>query len=497
MKRLVVALALISGCADIDEKPISWEIDEPDEEVATSPVIDPVVTPVREPVVYVPTLNVPTGECMFPSLALTGLPAAVSGDGAAIVESFNALGCPTELWVNNYADGVLSLTAYMPWDPPPAYMVYRPYVDTYKTVGNTKTTERRDTYEGPLFSREEAQSDADGKVLIRKNWGNDWAWQSEADSEFREERFHPLSHLQILNEYKTEGVTQWRTRTEVNAAGEPLRTYVFQSGVERLTQEWTYADGRLASMSYNEADMRAESTYVWHADASHTLTTRNLSQGWVDVYDYDAQGRLTRHTQDENRDGRIEYLETKAYDALGHTISESSGYEFVNGVATRGTDVEREYAGERLMLEVYSTKGFNMQSNPTHTLSVTRTEFTYSAGADAHKRNKLVSYPDGRIMREVAKYDDLGQETLLTQDTGDDGSIEWKLERLYVGPRQLAETITSGSQHGQQEWLYDDQDRLVLWVHDYDGDGDADEGTRYRYDVDGLAAYNELTPHTP
>jgi hypothetical protein len=499
MKRLVVALALISGCADIDEKPVTWQIDEPYGEATTSdPSVDPVVTtPIDEPVVYIPTLIVPTGDCMFPSVALTGLPAAVPGQDAAVVENFDALGCPTELWVNNYDAGVLSLTAYMPWNPPPAYMIYRPWVETYESVGNTNTTERRDSHDGPLFSRVQTQHDSGGEVLVRKYWGNEWASESVAGSEYREERFHPVSHVQTLTEYKTDGVTHWRSRTEVNAAGEPLRTFVFQSDEEQMTHEWTYANGRLASLSYSEGNMRAESTYVWHADSSHTLTTRNITQGWIDVYDYDALGRLTRHTQDENRDGRIEYLETKAYDDLGHVISEVNGYEFVNGVATRGTDIERAYDGDRLLWETIIWKGFNMQLTPSNTLSVTRTDFTYSGAGEAHERNKLLHYPDGRVMREIARFDALGQETLMTQDTGDDGSIEWKVERLYDGPRQLAETITSDTQHWQQEWLYDAQDRLVLWVRDYDGDGDADEGTRYRYDVDGLAAYNALTPHTP
>ena len=100
-------------------------------------------------------------------------------------------------------------------------------------------------------------------------------------------------------------------------------------------------------------------------------------------------------------------------------------------------------------------------------------------------------------MREIAHYDELGQEVMRAQDVGDDGSIEWKFEAGFDGARPLTSSVISATQNVQQEWLYDEQDRLVLWLYDQDGDGTADLGTRYRYDVDGLAAYNALTPHVP
>lgn len=100
-------------------------------------------------------------------------------------------------------------------------------------------------------------------------------------------------------------------------------------------------------------------------------------------------------------------------------------------------------------------------------------------------------------MREISQYDELGQEVMRTQDVGDDGSIERKFVGVFDGARPISSSIRSATQNVEQEWLYDEQDRLVLWVYDSDGDGTADQGVRYRYDVDGLAAYNALTPHVP
>ncbi|MEZ4459518.1 MAG: hypothetical protein R3E66_07270 [bacterium] len=495
MKNLCLLFVILAACGDVDaEKPTEpngWLVgtEKTPDDTVPKHVDDPITPTLVDPTSNVGQLVVPAQDCSYPSIAQASLPSSAQGPEPTVVEPFGQDGCPQEVWVHSFNDGLVSARAYMPWNPPPAYIIPTPWVETYERQGLQEVVERRTAFGGDLFMRTVTTKDAQGRTLRLERLGEEYMFQPNPTWGWVES-YNPMSLVLVLQEGTNDGEVTWRRRVETNAQGQPLRAFLLNGPdqIERLVETWTYDQGRLATHDVTEPGNASRSTYSWRADGSYRVTTKTPELGWTDVYDYDAMGRLVLQTQDEDSNGTIEYRLTRAYDADGNEILNRTEYEFVQGVAQSGNETVSVYESGRIMERTETSLGRQFMNE-------SRTVWTYSD--DGFETNRYVSYRDGGVMLERTVQDADGNQTLWTQDVGADGTIEWSTTRAFSSVGLLWERVTNENYTQFRELTYDVQGRVVLDATDLDTDGRADFGTRYRYDVDAIEAYNALPVPQP
>jgi|GEM_PF-2074140 len=270
-------------------------------------------------------------------------------------------------------------------------------------------------------------------------------------------------------------------------------------GAEWLWKDQIFdADGQLVELwSYSRADVLAAITRYEYDGAGalrRSVKKRMDAYRWVDVHEYDAAGRETRYTQDEDADGKVEYIREADYDAAGHAVRTYTGYDMdAGGVPQRWAEAvtTRDAEGRPTTL-TQRQRSFNNSRTPKYQLEVNETRYTYS---DDGTRVVVARFDGAGTPRGTTTTVYLTAERASDQkvseaeDRDGDGVDDLRQDWTWRADGQLAQRLEDTGVDGDldeiERWIYDAAGRLVRHAYDDDGDGVADWRTELRYACGG------------
>ena len=506
--RTTIPLALLAtaltGCVDVEDHDATpWETpeivvveagDEAEAEAETEPDVDVDVDDTNDerppidqptPVTYEYVLEIPPRDGCDEG-SLVGPADFTNGQrscSALLEETFGSDGCLDERWTRSCEGSLVADEHYELFDPTaiePAYFIPMSYYHrwVYDDGGLVVEQTRAHAPDEDPFFRQALTWDDQGR-LVSRNQQNDPQFP-EWERQF-EERWTYHAGGEIL-EYIHAGVGwQYGYRNEFGAAGELLETWKDDNGAKYLQRRNFWTDGVLTSFETFDA-AGPYTTTTLQRDAEGRVLRKieiNDRHGWLDEWDFDDAGRVLNHTQDSNRDGRIDYRVTREWTTDGQEKLHRVEYEF-NAAGTPRTvnETRTSYDAQLRPVERHSAAAW-------HEPTTLRTRWTYDDDGVLTVIDELA--PDGTVARNdsTTRTDPRGLVVWSRRDNDRDGTPEWEERNRYDAEDRLIETTQDVDGDGVPEYVrqiaFDRAGQPVRQLVDTDGDRIVDERRELRY----------------
>ena len=274
-----------------------------------------------------------------------------------ITERFGADGCVDERWQQAWDGDLLTRERYDVFD---VSLYYYAYVDPFSY---THVWERDE--EGRAVR--ETQTPDDGEPLLVARTFDDAGrliettqrnglWMVEGTVHAETWTFHPSNPEEYETHTVEVGDYYSRDRRVFDTDGQIVEQYYAPSReqehlIRRVERNGEGHSIREETWDRSTGNPEAITTIERRADGTMARKVRHsLRMGWLDVWEYDEAEREVLHTQDEDRDGQIEYRAVHRYDEAGNLVLESREYDFANPQTTY-SQVEYTFDEQNRMTE--------------------------------------------------------------------------------------------------------------------------------------------------
>ena len=469
---LAALLILPTACVDPrDDAPpaASWEVAESPTPTDPMPTTDPTpATPADALPAHWTRHDRPTAQLdTTPETLLRRCgdhapmaPALADGPHAepTLTEQLDGQGCLIDrVTVHRASDGSPLLERYEIFNVealPLTFVQPIAYEHTWQTQqvegGEEVVQVRRRLEDARMFYTLTERFDAGGRLVERVQTGHDAWFPTEAEHLSTQRWVYAGERLITQEVWSGDRLTS-RTHTTLDAQGRPVRTTHTRDGQTITTHAWTY-DGATTIEEVSDAS-GGPHTYTVStvlSDGTTRLITERLDTGLREETTLDAEGRERRYEQDEDLDGRPEYVRTTDYDAAGHKTFEGTAYSFdAQAIPRRGST---------------SRHTFDAQGRP---LRSTRYSWPQHVLGDAPDLSRLPT-PYNLIMREEHSYTTTTHLSATTQ--------------TYIGALPQPDMLASYEREARAQTL----DGRPLWDRaDTNADGTPDQRHEWRYDPAG------------
>lgn len=480
---LAACLILVAGCADLQSgepwRPVERAPEKRESSPIAQPDVDapPTIRASNGPELTGPELRLPSPtECSEPALIEPAdLEQAVLG-GPIVEEVYGADGCVDERWVRDWNGEALMHEFYDFFDPtvgqnsyvrPARYSQHWEYDHRGRTVRTTRAT---DIDEEPTYVEELRY---EGEHLVERVRTGFQLSPDPPQTVSRETwRYDPGGRLVEHLTYH-EGELISRVRHVFDTAGNEVETWRGQRQTEWLQVRNEYSDqGHWIESHIFEPGGVETQTVLYDRREDGTLREKvelHHQNGWRSVWTYDAEEREVLFTQDDDRNGAVDYRRERSYDDRGNEVLERTGYDFVDGRARRGRETRRRFDARSRIVE-------QVEDPAWHDGPMMVREWSYDADGttvsiefrddnqtvDPHSVERRTT--DGRLLWSRA-------------DADRDGTLERVTVQTWRGDQLEQRTIDVDGDGVADQTLrneFDRFDQLVERRHDVDGDGVVD-----------------------
>ncbi len=514
-----VPLAVLAGCLD----PRDGEVragDPPGSVVSPEPPEPPEPGSLVGAPLIALALPAPGTACAGPALSGgLGVDASPDATGDACLEELFAGPCVEDrtLWAHDDAGRpVHAWYELVDLESHKARYIYGPPVLrrstrwVYDSHGDVVRETRSDTPDAVPFIATDTTYDAQRRVVARVvRWSDEGRGLFDADhAEYT--TWGPHGAV-ARREVWSDGVLYDGEQTTFDAAGRATEVHRLDVEGEWLMKEQVYgASGLLLEVwDYERAGLLAITSF--EHDAAGTLRrsvrARQDSLRWVDVTEFDAAGRETRYTQDEDDDGQVDFIRETDFDAAGHVVRTYTGYEMdASGSPQRWVEAVStlDDAGRPVRV-VQRAITYDHSRTPRYQLNVNETSHRYSAdGLEvASERVSGAGIPlAASVTRYLTAAREVDQKVWEQLDSDGDGAFDIRWDWTWRADGQLAQVAEYGGVDGVdgvadrldrfgrlerlERWWFDAAGRAVTHAQDFDGDGVADRHSESRFECGDL-----------